>query len=185
MVTASVVRLVLLAVVGSTAACSSGWTESGGQFDSVGLGIEIEIPPQWQRIRSAPRDSIILTLNGISLEAITVSRWEVDQKLPGSKMRFRRYMQPHEAAAVEIDRRKFSVDDFQLVGEQPATVGDRPCYRVAFEYRARSRQQRKAVTYGCLKDEWVYRLHYDAPSESHFPRYLPAFESVVASARFS
>ena len=164
----------------------AGWQDSSGPFTDAGLGIEISIPEGWLRIAAAPRDSIILTSNGVQIEAITIQRVPVDRRLPNSRLRFQADMTPPQAADVAIDNRKFApgITDFQLVSRGSARVDGHDCFRLSYTFRAGFGRTRQVANYGCILGPWLYRFNFSAPSVSFFPEFLPVFEAIVDSARF-
>jgi len=134
-----------------------------------------------------PNGAIALTKNGVDIDAITVSRASLDERLPNTRKRFQAEMSPEEAAEVDISNRQFApgIDGFELLDRGTAVIDGRACYHYTYSYRQGFGRLRKVKDYGCVVAPVVYRFHFSAPSEQTFPELLPAFEALGASARIS
>jgi hypothetical protein len=176
----------LIAAV-SLVACGSAVQPTTGTYSNDTLGIQIETPEGWYRLVDAPRGSIILTKNGISLETITVGRFELDEKLANSSKRFQAGMTAAEACDVDIDNHQFApgLNGFKLLDRGTATIDGRDCYQYSYSYLETSGQPRAVKDYGCIVGTGLYRFHYTAPADQWFPKFLPTFDQFVASAQFS
>jgi hypothetical protein len=167
------------------AACSAGWQQAGGPYDDPILNLSVDVPQGWYQI-GAPRGSIVLTKNGVSIEAMTVSRALLADKLVNTSKRYQAGMSAADAMAVDIDDHKFApgVNDFQVVERGDATVDGRPCYHYTYTYVQESGEPQTAKNYGCVIDPCIYHFHFSAPSQKWFPESLPDFDALVASTRF-
>jgi len=167
--------------------CASAWQSGGGPVPEADIGVSVEVPTGWYQITDTPLGAIAMTKNGISIETITVSRSQLEQKLPNSSKRFQAGMSPGEAADVDISNHEFApgIDGFEVIDRGVATIDGHPCYHYSYKYLESFGQPRNVKDYGCVITPYIYRFHYTAPAQKWFPQLLPAFESVVSSAKFS
>jgi hypothetical protein len=171
----------------SLVGCASAVQPTTGAYSNDTLGVQIETPEGWYQLVDAPRGSIILTKNGISLETITVGRFDLGEKLANSSKRFEAGMTAAEACDVDIDNHQFApgIDGFKLLNRGTAVVGGHDCYQYSYSYMETSGQPRAVKDYGCIVGTSLYRFHYTAPADQWFPKFLPTFDQFVASARFT
>jgi hypothetical protein len=167
--------------------CASAWQSGSGPVPEAAIGVSVDVPPGWYQIADAPLAAIAMTKNGISIETITVSRSQLDQKLPNSPQRFQAGMSPSEAADVDISNHEFApgIDGFEVIDRGVATVDGQPCYYYSYKYLESFGQPRNVKDYGCILAPYLYRFHYTAPAQKWFAELLPAFEAVVSSAKFA
>ena len=181
-----VARMIGIAVACCVAGCSSAWKPAGGPYGDAGLALAVDVPEGWYRVAGAPRSSIILTKDGISLQTITVGRFDLDRKLPNSSQRFLSGMTPEEAADVDISNHQFApgIDGFKLLERGSVVVDGNECYQYLYLYLETSGRPRKVKDVGCIIAPHIYRFHFTAPAEKWFGESLAAFDRFVASARF-
>jgi len=177
---------IALSVCGLLTGCASAWKPASGPYEDPNLGVSVDVPQGWYRVGGVPRASIILTKNGISLQAITIGRFDLDRKLPNTPARFVAGMSTEAAAQVDISNHQFApgVEGFKLLDRGSADVDGEACYRYDYLYLDTSGQPRKVRNIGCIVSPYVYRFHYVAPAEKWFGESLPSFEAFVASVRF-
>lgn len=165
--------------------CAGGWQQAGGPYNDPVLNLEIDIPQGWYQI-GAPRGSIVLTKNGVSIEAITVSRDLLNQKLPNTSKRFQAGMSPVDATDVDLSNHQFApgITGFQEVERGTVTLDGHPCYHYTYTYIETSGEPQRVKDYGCIIDPTIYHFHFSAASQKWFPQSLPTFDALVNSVRF-
>jgi len=178
-------RLMVCCVAVVLSGCSAGWQQAGGPYSDPVLDLDVDVPQGWYQI-AAPRGSIVLTKNGVSIDTITVSRDLLDQTLPNTSQRFQASMSPARATDVDVSNHQFApgITGFQEVGRGAATIDGRPCYHYTYTYIETSGEPRTVKDYGCIIDPCIYHFHYTAPSQKWFQESLPTFDAFVSSTRF-
>ena len=171
------------------AACAS-FAAVGGKVAVPGQGFEVDLPQGWTRIWdptliSKDVQPLLLTRDGFVLQGISIGREPIQQALPNSKKKFVAGMSPAEAAEVEVEdlRASSEVVNLELLESTPASIGERPGFRLVFVWKTKGDLRMKRLQYGVLDGPWVYRLIYYGTARYYFDRDVTPFEQVVRSFR--
>lgn len=168
----------------------------------AGEGFEVELPRGWYRIEgplggaatapsggaeapAPPTETVVITRDGVALESIRIGRRALGRELPHTRRKLGPRMPPVEAAEVLLDNARSdpAVQGFELLDSDPATVGGRPGFRLAYGWSSKDGLRRKRVVVGAIADGWLYTLLYDAAARHYFDRDLAAFEEVARRFR--
>lgn len=177
-------RLVIPVLALVAAGCAAPrWTQVGGPYRSEKENFTIEIPSGWMRFGQA--DHLVITRDGLSLQAIFVGRLAAGNPLPDSQKIIRKGMLPQEAANAILD--SFATDqryrNFEIVENVPVKIAGFDGFRVVFTHRTGDGLRKRDVYYGFLAGDWYYFLRYSAASRHYFDRDAGTFERVVESFR--
>ena len=155
------------------------WVPVGGKYVSAEHGFETELPVSWRRMEST-RDGVILTRDGLPLQAVKISRNPLEKELVFTKRKLSKGMLTQEVAEVVIDnlRSNQAISNFQIIENVPVDVGGYPGYKIVYSYQAKDNLRVSGIHYGSLVDQWHYSLLFEAPSRHYFPRDRMAFEQV-------
>lgn len=175
-------RLGILSVL-FLAGCAP-YTAVGGKLAFSQQGFEVDLPQGWYQAREVG-DALLVTRDGIPLQFIKIERASVEQELPHTKKKFTARMPANDAADVEVDGLRSSPDlfNFELLDNNPASIGGRPGFRLLYSWKAKDGLRLKRVHYGFVDGKWVYRLIYQAAARHYFDRDLSTFERVRESFR--
>lgn len=172
-----------LAVVVSVAcACAtSAWTEAGQKYTPKSRTFAVELPEGWMRLRRD--DELLATRDGPALQRIFSRTMKFGEPAERAKKAVRKGMLPEEAAEVVRDELASSGADqgLTVVENAPATLSQRPGFRLVFRYKTADGLTMKGLVYGVVGDDAVYGLGYVAPERHYFDLDLPTFEKVRAS----
>lgn len=176
------------------------FTAVGGRLTLSDLGFEVELPQGWYRHEFAREEvapaegvmrversgkTLVITRDGLALQAIRVDRVSLDSELAHTKRKFTAGMPPHDVAELEVDniRANREAFNFELLENAPAMVGGRSGFRLVYTWKTKGGLSLKRVHYGFMDGKWVYRLIYQAAARYYFERDLPTFERVRESFR--
>lgn len=176
------------------------FTAVGGKLALDEFGFEVDLPQGWYRhqfareaappsegaIRVEQGDKLlVITRDGLALQAIRVGRVSVDSELPYTKRKFTPGMPPHDVAELEVDNARSNRDifNFELLENVPATVAGKSGFRLVYTWKTKEGLAVKRVHYGFQDGKWVYRLIYQAAARHYFDRDLQTFERVRESFR--
>jgi hypothetical protein len=131
-------------------------------------------------------DADMFSKNGPYLEYILVQARPLTQAFRSTRQKLSDDMLPHEAAQVIIDSMRFDpqVRQFELLGNQPATVGGRPGFKVTYRYRDAQDVTLKAIYMGVIVHDRFLTLRYTAAQRHYFDAQVSAFHQVVDSLRW-
>jgi hypothetical protein len=182
-------RMLPLALVVATTACAAfgpAWTPVGGAFAAKRVGVTADLPEGWMLNRGA-RNAVQITRDGFALQAITVASEDLKDPSSDAIRRFTPGMLPQEASRVDADIVRFTdgVTNFSLLDNEPATIDGHRCYRLAYEYRVSAGLKRRAIRYGCVIGDRLYRLVYGAAALHYFDRDAATFEHMIGTVHFT
>jgi hypothetical protein len=193
----------VLSVVLLATACAP-ITAVSGKLALEDHGIEIDIPAGWNRIELIGRnelvmagfpfeailvdqntEAVLLTRDGLLLQAIRIERVPVDNELLHSKRKLAAGMPAHDVAELEVDdlRSNPQALNFELVENQPAIVAGRPGFRLVYRWKTKQGLALQAIHYGLFDGKVLYRIVYQAARRHYFQRDAPVFERVRESLR--
>lgn len=174
-------------------------TAVSGKLTVAEQGFEIEVPQGWYRVESIGRhqlaaaglpfpalliepraDGLLLTRDGLLLQAIRVERVPGDKELPHTKRRIAIGMPVHDVAELEADNLRSHPEalNFELLENAPVTVAGRSGFRLAYAWKTRRGLRLKAVHYGFVEGNTLYRIVYQASARYYFDKDAPTFEQV-------
>ena len=192
-------KLLLIAVLSTCmlTACvgrQAKWSMVGGTQVVENEPIEVEWPQAWMKLTPAEADEsakkegliLILTRDGIELQAITLKRRALEQGFIYTGKKANSGMLPQELAEIVVDdlRANPNFIDLQVVGNSPTTLDGVPGYKLVVQFRNKAGLPKEAVYYGCLVKGSLYILIYEAPQRHYFPLDLPTFEAVKSSFKW-
>lgn len=168
--------------------------------------LELQMPPGWYRIEAAGRhqlaaaglpfaallidldsDPVLLTRDGLELQAIRIERVPPDKELPHTKRKLARGMPAHDVAELELDNVRANPQalNFAVLETAPATVAGRSGFRLAYGWKTRKGLALRALHYGFVDGGALYRIVYQAPARHYFRRDLGTFEQIRETLRLA
>ncbi len=144
---------------------------------------ELKLPEGWMRANEG--EDILVTRDGLALQAIRMARLEVGKPLAASKRKLVKGMEPAEIAEVlsgEFSSRE-GLTGVKLLESSPARIAGAPGMKLVFAFKDPDGLRMRSVFYGVLGEKWFWYLAYSAPARYYFDADLPTFEKVVASVR--
>lgn len=143
------------------------------------------LPDGWMRYGMA--DYFLITRDGIDLDAITVAKRRIEDKLEATKKKVTEDMMPMDVADVEIDNWKSdkNISDFTLVDNQPFTIDGESGFYLTFTFKTADGLKVKSEQYGFKYKEFLYRIRYEAPQQYYYDRYRADFERFIQSFKLN
>lgn len=165
-------------------ACAT-WVPVGGVTKERSLGIEVDLPPGWMRLRTG--NGIVITRDGLGLDYIRIQRSDVDEELPNVNRSIRAGMLTQEVAELSLDsaRLERGITNFEIEENSPARIDGRECYKLVYSFRVESGLKLRTMKYGCVIAEHHYNIEYRAAAQHYFDANLDSFEAVRDSIRFT
>jgi hypothetical protein len=184
--------LACLGLVLTSAGCAPIWSPINAQtpvpYALATIEVKARLPVGWMSSTYAPLAGVwIFTRHGQELEEIQLRRWPKSQVVKGTNRSLRDDMTLKDIAELSLDSRRLDdgVGGLELLAEEPATVGDRDCYRIDYRYRDAIGLARRTIEYGCPVGGWIYRFEYNAPVQYYFEHHLEPFEAMVRTIEFT
>ena len=145
-------------------------------------GFQAVVPAGWKKFNMVK--FFLMTNDGTVLDQIAVERRKVNTKLDYTKKQFTPDMLPQDLADVELD--DFQSDDeigkFAVSDNSPVKVADRDAFRLEYTYTiVKGGLKIHGIHYGFLKDQWVYRVRYEAADQHYFKQYKADFDKFIQS----
>ena len=162
------------------------WVPVGGKYVSAEHQFETELPVSWRRMDST-RDGLILTRDGLSLQAVKIMRNPLGQELPFTKRKLIKGMLNQEASEIIIDdfRSNQSMSNFQILENVPVELSGYPGFKIVYSFQTKENLKKSGIYYGSLVDQWHYYLLFEAPSRHYFSRDQPSFEQVKTTFKIT
>jgi hypothetical protein len=180
-------RLLLLVVLGFMfAGCGSlrPWTKlESKEYIEKRYGFAAEYPKDWYRYNAG--DFFAMTKDGLLLNKIAVERKKFTDKLEFTKRKFAESMTAEELAEVEIDNLKTNpaIKTLNILKNEPAAFLQQDAFRIEYECVSAEGLRIHGIQLGFIKDKWVYRIVFEAPSQYYFAENQLAFDHFLASFR--
>jgi len=173
-----------LAAVLMAGCATASFSPVSGKLALLDQGLEVNLPEGWYRAE-AVREALLLTRDGPQLQFIYLQRVSLDKELSHTKRKFARGMLPRDAVELEAEnlRANPTTTDFELVEDTPVTVAGRPGFRLVYRWKTKEGLRLKAVHYGFLHGNALYRLIYQAAARYYFDRDLATFERMKESLK--
>lgn len=176
--------IVIMVLLGILAGCGP-WVKTDGPLLLADQNFTVDLPAGWMRSNSSKY--LLITRDGVLLQSIEGHRYDLaaEKQFAHTKKRLTRDMLPQEAAEVVVDDLQSDPDfvSFDLEGNEPATLGGNPGFKLRFSHTTKDGLPCRSVYYGMLSDGWYYVLSYSAPRRYYFDRDVNTFESVAKSFR--
>lgn len=171
--------IISLLLIGSTAA--GHWEPTAGRYTNEEKQFSAELPGGWMRFDS--NDVLLITRDGVLLQAILIERTAPGEKSAVSGVAYREGMKAAEAAEAMISRVKASLKApfFKVLDRRSVRVANLPAMKVHYEYRDAAGLLYEGIAIGIPKGRVFYGLHYAAPGRHYFHHDLHTFEKVVKS----
>lgn len=181
-------------------------TAVSGKLAIPEQGFEMQVPEGWYRVESIGRhqltaagvsfpallmqrddEGLLLTRDGLMLQAVRVERVRGDKGLQYTKRRVAAGMPVHDLAELELDNLRSNPEalNVEVLDNAPDTVAGRPGFRLAYTWKTRRGLRLKAVHYGVADGETLYRIVYQAAARYYFDKDAAAFEQVRQSFRLA
>jgi hypothetical protein len=157
-------------------------------FDMPTHEMRMNLPQGWMSSYYGPlAGHFFFTVHGAELEEVWIRRFPKTMVVKGTNRSIQDGMTVQDMAKLSIDSRRLDegVGAFELVSNKPATIDGRECFRIDYRHRNSIGLLKRAVEYGCPVAGWLYRIEFMAPEQYYFERYLPDFEAMARSIRFT
>lgn len=156
-----------------------GWVRAGGLSNSYYVG-------SGSAGRNLTVDRVLLTHDGLNLQAVDLVRFDVKDAFPHIKKEYRSGMLASEAAELYIaDVKASGLENLTVVKNAPTTVAGRPGFEVHIRFKNNRGLQSERLVYGFSDKAGFYVLSYQAPTLHYFPNYKDAFLAIVNSFRLT
>lgn len=146
----------------------------------------LDLPIGWVR-RTADVNDLFLTRDGPALNFIVATRQPHDRKLPNTKRETRADMLPFELAELALAewRGNDATTNLEVLSNTPAALGGKPAMRLHVRYKNERGLPIERLMVAMVDARGRLSLLYEAPAIVYFARGQSAFESLVASLRFT
>ena len=173
-----------MAVVLAASGCALWAPAQKAPLKHIWLQLTVVVPPGW--MTAVFSEGLFVTKHGLELDSIHVRRWPRTTEVKGTGRTIEDGMLPLEIAEISLDSRRLDdgVGGLEVVGNTPANVGGRDCYRIDYTFRDALGLPMRTVEYGCAVGTWMYRFEYRAAAQHYFAAGLADFEGLVGSAEF-
>ena len=178
-------KIPLVAAVGMALIISgcAAWSKTNGYYRNPSQKYSTELPWGWMRYRG---NDLLLTKDGVFLEAITVIRRNIKDKLEFTKKLFGKGMLPEEIAEIIIDDLKASnkIGNLEIIENSPAKIGGRDAFKLVYSFTTESGLKKRCIHYGFGYEKWVYEVSYSGTDWHYFDKGVNDFEQMVESFKF-
>jgi hypothetical protein len=162
------------------------WVPVGGKYVSAEHQFETELPLSWRRMQST-REGLILTRDGLSLQALKISRNPLDKEFQFTKRKLHKGMLNQEVAEVVIDnlRSNQSISNFEILENVPVELSGYPGFKIVYSFQTKENLKKSGIYYGSLVNQWQYYLFFEAPARHYFSRDQASFEQIKKTFRIT
>ena len=142
------------------------------------------LPADWMRLNYYK--DFLISRDGPALDLISVRRIRFGDKLEKTKRVFTKDMTPQELAEVEIDNIKANenVSRVEIISNKPVVIDGVPSYSFEYAYETVEGLPVKGVMSGCIQNERVCRIQFEAASQHYFSFTLKDYEKFINSFVF-
>jgi hypothetical protein len=143
----------------------------------------VAVPDGWLRY-NPENPALVITKDGLQLEAIRVSMTRAGKRLEGTERRYQRGMLPHEVAdlSLALIKAREDTNDFQIESMDFATIAGHEGFHAKASYLDETGLKKRLWLFGSMIDGYACQLHFVAAEPIYFDKYLPVFQQLVSSA---
>lgn len=125
----------------------------------------------------------LITRDGVQLEHIMVVRRPAGDTPEYAGASCGRGMTTKDLADAEIAnlRAKPGAADVTIIADVPGTIDGIAAYVVEYTYNTQENLKIRGIQYGFMRDDWVYRIRFEAAQQHYFAQYKKDFEAFIAS----
>lgn len=155
------------------------WIMVGGQYENSAENFKAEFPNGWRKFNLS-KDDVLITRDGLSLQAIRISRSPIEKKLQHTDKKFTKGMLPQEAAEIVIQnfRSNSNIMNQQILENNPAVIGGYPGFKIVMAFQTRQGLTKESILYGFLAGDSYYEILYEAAKRYYFSKDVADFEKV-------
>lgn len=145
----------------------------------------LQTPAGWMRLSTPAYE--MLSKDGPYLQYILIEERPLAQGFRFTRRKMDAGMLPHEAARLIVDnlRNDPKVRHFEVVSNEPSTVGGQPGFKLVYTYRDQQGVDVQSVYYGVILPHCFFNLRYTAARRYYFAKDLAAFRQVRDSVRLA
>lgn len=179
------VAALLLGVAAAAPAMAWKLVAEGTPF-SHKSGYSIQYPPGWRWIKRPAGDESVATRDGIWLQQIFVDFRKHKNAFRALKQDSNPEMMPQELAEKYVSEMAAagSLQNMEILSNEPALLAGRPAFRVHVAYRASvdmGSVRYQAIVVGANSPQGIFLVAYDAAVLHYFKRDLETFERALAT----
>jgi hypothetical protein len=193
---------VLLALVGGCAQAPYWTVTDDANRVLKSTSFEMTVPAGWTRTTTADTweqvkvddkpqtlllEQVTASRDGVSLQAITVTRRYADTAFPTIKKKTRADMLPIEAADLYVSelRKRYGLERLRVVSNKPTQINGHPGFELVMEFKNDDGLRLRIVSNGFVDKTGFYTINYRAPVLYYFERDYADYTKLVRSFRQS
>lgn len=191
----SLVTMLLATMVAACAGNYAAWSPVGGTQVIENEPIQVEWPQGWMEFIPAPADEqaqkegwvLTTTRDGVGLQAITLKKRPIAQGFTYTQKKAFSGSSPQDLAELVLDDMRANpiFNDIHVLDNSPTALDGVPGYKLVIRYQTKTGLPKEAVHYGCIQNDILYMLSYDAPQRHYYALDLPRFEAVKNSLKWT
>lgn len=167
----------------SVTGCAHQMVVGPASLQPADRSFSLPVPDGWVEVMH-DRTAVAITRDGPDLELISAERRPLDQAFKKVRQKLTPQTPPSDLANYWIASMRDQDSAWQVLENRPAQLGGRPAFEVMIQRKTGRGLRIRDVAYGCVSDDGVYLLSFEAPYLHFFDSYRPTFERVVAGFRF-
>ena len=169
----------------SLTACGTMWTHLETATPVKAQTYSAELPKDWVRQNQVPMGNIVISHDGLKIQAIRVEQTDHDKAFPTLKKKSGQSVLPSELAELQVAELKAlpGLANIEVVENVPFTVAGLPGYKLHMAFKNVKGLRFELLWIGVATAKKYYSLTYQAPSIYYFPKHKPDYEKVVESFR--
>jgi hypothetical protein len=193
---------VLLALVGGCAQAPYWTVTDDANRVLKSTSFEMTVPAGWTRTTTADTweqvkvddkpqtlllEQVTASRDGVSLQAITVTRRYADTAFPTIKKKTRADMLPIEAADLYVSelRKRYGLERLRVVSNKPTQINGHQGFELVMEFKNDDGLRLRIVSNGFVDKTGFYTINYRAPVLYYFERDYADYTKLVRSFRQS
>ena len=182
------IRLAVLLLGVAAAGPATAWklVAEGTPFTHKASGYSIQYPAGWRWVKMPFGDETVATRDGIWLQQIFVDFRKHKNAFRALKQDSNPEMMPQDLAEKYVAEMTAasSLQNMEILSNEPALLAGRPAFRVHVAYRASvdmGSVRYQAIVVGANSPQGIFLVGYDAAVLHYFQRDVAAFETTLAT----
>ena len=147
----------------------------------------------WEQVKVDDKPQTLLleqvtaSRDGVSLQAITVTRRYPDTAFPTIKKKTRADMQPLEVADLYVSelRKRYGLERLRVLSNKPAQINGKQGFELVMEFKNDDGLRLRIVSNGFVDKTGFYTINYRAPVFYYYDRDYSDYAKLVRSFRQS
>lgn len=162
------------------------WQDASGiqKIESQKVTIDLS-KDNWHALNLKNHERYMLTKDGMLLQQINITRFDLDTALSSSKKMISKDILSHELSELLIENLKLvhSMNGFRLISNEPESISQQDAINISYQIKDEYDNIIKVNASYFIFDDKLYVINYIAPNQYYYSKDLEKYNSIKKSIK--